>query len=135
MIAKAAASAYERVGLETGVAAANPARLVVMLYDGTLAAIADARRHIACRDTAAKGRAIGKAIRIVGEGLKGSLDLARGGAIAAQLDALYTFVEQKLLQGNLDDDVNALDDAARLLVDIRPAWDALAVQAASGASR
>ena len=39
MVPQSAAQAYARVGVETGVIAANPHRLVLMLFDGALCAI------------------------------------------------------------------------------------------------
>jgi flagellar protein FliS len=126
MVAAHAAQAYARIGLETGVAAASPQRLIVMLYDGALAAIADARSHMREGRTAHKGRAIGKAISIVDQGLKAALDVSQGGAIAQQLMDLYDYVGRLLLQGNLHDDPAHLDEASRLLTELRSAWATLA---------
>ena len=58
MLSASAARAYANVGLETGVTAANPHRLVVMLYDGAIEAIGDARTHIAKGAQALNGEAI-----------------------------------------------------------------------------
>jgi flagellar secretion chaperone FliS len=126
MVLASAAQAYARIGLETGVAAASPQRLVLMLYDGALGAIADARAHLVAGQAAQKGRAIGKAIAIIGEGLRASLDTTRGGAIARQLDDLYAYVEQRLFTANLNDDPAPLDEVAMLLGDLRGAWATLA---------
>lgn len=126
MVAAHAAQAYARIGLETGVAAASPQRLVVMLYDGALAAIADARGHLLEGRTAQKGRALSKAIGIVDEGLKAALDVSQGGAIAQQLVELYDYIGRLLLRANLRDDVARLDEAARLLHELRGAWATLA---------
>lgn len=126
MALASAAHAYARIGLETGVAAATPQRLIVMLYDGALGAIADARGHLLAGRPAPKGRALGKALAIVGEGLRASLDRERGGAIAQQLSDLYVYIEQRLFAANIGDDVAALDEAAALLADLRGAWAALA---------
>jgi flagellar protein FliS len=121
-----AAHAYARIGLETGVAAASPQRLVVMLYDGALAAIAEARRHRAAGQTALRGRAIGKALAIVAEGLRASLDTGRGGDIAHQLSDLYLYIEMRLFMANSTGRVEPLDEAGALLADLREAWVALA---------
>ena len=125
MVAANAAKAYARIGLETGVAAASPQRLIVMLYDGALAALTDARGHMLEGRTALKGRAIGKAISIVEEGLKAALDTSQGGAIARQLMDLYDYIGQRLLVANLKDDVALLDEASRLLTELRGAWQTL----------
>ena len=125
MVAAHAAQAYARIGLETGVAAASPQRLIVMLYDGALAALADARVHIHAGRTAQKGKAIGKAIAIVDEGLKPALD-PRQGPIATQLMELYDYIGRRLLLANLHSDAGLLDECAHLLGELRGAWAELA---------
>jgi flagellar protein FliS len=126
MVAVHAAQAYARIGLETGVAAASPQRLIVMLYDGALAALAEARGHLQAGRTAQKGRAIGKAISIVHEGLKAALDVGQGGEIARSLMELYDYIGRRMLLANLRDDVVLIDESARLLTELRSAWAALA---------
>jgi flagellar secretion chaperone FliS len=126
MVAANAARTYARIGLETGVAAASPQRLIVMLYDGAIAAIAEARSHMPNGSKPAKGRALGKAIAIVDEGLKAALDARQGGAIARQLMELYDHVGRCLLLANLRDDVALADEASRLLIELRGAWASLA---------
>lgn len=126
MVATHAADAYARIGLETGVAAASPQRLIVMLYDGAIAALNEARVHMAHGRTAQKGRAIGKAIAIVDEGLKAALDTSKGGAIAGQLMELYDYISRRLLVANLHDDPALVEEGARLLAELRGAWAALA---------
>ncbi|HSV20206.1 MAG TPA: flagellar export chaperone FliS [Casimicrobiaceae bacterium] len=133
MVAVHAAQAYARIGLETGVAAASPQRLIVMLYDGALAALAEARAHIAAGRTAQKGRAIGKAISIVDEGLKAALDVSQGGDIARSLMQLYDYVSRRLLIANLRDDVALIDEANQLLTELRGAWATLAEREAAPA--
>ena len=126
MVAANAAHTYARIGLETGVAAASPQRLIVMLYDGAIAAIAEARAQMPDGSKPAKGRALGKAIAIVDEGLKAALDTRQGGAIARQLMDLYDYVGRCLLLANLRDDVALADEASRLLTELRGAWASLA---------
>ena len=133
MVAVHAAQAYARIGLETGVAAASPQRLIVMLYDGALAALAEARAHITAGRTAQKGRAIGKAISIVDEGLKAALDVGQGGDIARSLMQLYGYVSRRLLIANLRDDVALIDEANQLLTELRGAWATLAEREAAPA--
>lgn len=120
-----AAQAYARVGVETGVESSDPRRLVVMLYDGALACIGEARAHLARGDIPAKGIAIGRAMRILQEGLEASLDRSAGGDIARQLADLYEYIARRLLIANLRNDQASLDEAARLLAELRGAWQAL----------
>jgi len=121
-----AAQAYARVAVETGVASADPRRLLVMLYDGALKCLAQARGHMQRRDAAAKGAALGQALKILGEGLVASLDEQNGGPIARQLRELYDYIEQRIVLANLRNDLRMLDEATGLLAELRSAWHALA---------
>src|SRR4051812_45171321 len=95
------ASAYAKVGLETGVVASSPHKLIVMLFDGALVAIRTAGVHMKAREIEKKGNAISKAIMIVANGLRASLDKEAGGQIAVSLDNLYEYIGRRLLEANL----------------------------------
>ncbi|MPZ46695.1 MAG: flagellar export chaperone FliS [Betaproteobacteria bacterium] len=120
--ARKAIDAYAEVGVETGVAAADPHKLILMLFDGTLAAIAKARLAMSRGEIAAKGAAISKAIEIIDGGLKASLDVGAGGALAERLAALYDYMLNRLLAANLRNDTSLLDETTRLLNELRGAW-------------
>lgn len=116
------AQLYRKVGVDSGVAASDPHRLVLMLFDGALEGVKLARSHLAAGRIADKGRALGKAVRIVEEGLKASLDRRAGGALALQLAQLYDYASLRLLQANLRNDRAALDEVEKLLGELRTAW-------------
>jgi len=120
------ASAYATVGRESGAMSASPHQLITMLFDGAKTAITMARHHMANHDIGAKGNAISKAINIVDNGLKASLDAELGGMagaeLVANLSALYDYVSQRLLYANLRNDPALLDEADRLLDSISSAW-------------
>jgi flagellar protein FliS len=132
MLPLRAAKAYSQIGVETGVAAASPHSLILMLYDGATQAIADARRHLDTGAIADKGRAISRAISIIDEGLKGCLDPA-GGEIAASLSQLYDYMCRRLLLASVKNDRNGLDEVARLLDELRGAWATIARSPADNA--
>lgn len=117
------AAAYRKVGLDTGVQDANPHELVLMLFEGALEAVRQAQVHMAAERIAEKGTALGKAVRIVEEGLKASVDRNAGGALAGQLVLLYEYITMRLLQGNLRNDPRALAEVLRLLEDLHGAWN------------
>jgi flagellar secretion chaperone FliS len=120
--ARKAIDAYAQVGVETGVASADPHRLILMLFDGTLAAIAAAKLSMNRGEIGAKGAAIAKAIAIVDGGLKASLDVKAGGELAERLAELYDYMMRQLLAANLRNDTAILDEVARLLNELRGAW-------------
>ncbi|WP_210725838.1 flagellar export chaperone FliS [Modicisalibacter radicis] len=125
------ANAYARMGVETGVMAASPHQLIVMLFDGAQASLRAARLHLQQGNMAEKGKALSKAIDIVNNGLAASLDPEKGGEIAGQLASLYDYVVRLLLQANLHNDEKRIDEAARLLDDIGTAWREIAPAARS----
>ena len=122
------AKAYRQVGLETGVDAASPHQLVLMLIDGFQDALSQARGAIAARDITAKGRAIGRAVRIIEEGLRAGLNQEAGGSLAGSLDALYRYITVRLTQANSSNDVAALEECTRLMEPVRSAWIAIGSQ-------
>lgn len=121
-------AAYASVGVETEVAAASPHKLIVMLFDGACAAIRAAQIQMQHGDIAAKGMAISKAIAIIENGLRASLDIKAGGELAANLDALYDYMNGRLLQANLKNDAALLEEVLHLLTDLRNSWNAIGQQ-------
>ena len=75
-------NAYARVGLETGVIAASPHRLILMLFEGARVALSSALVHMRIGETVAKGESLSKAISIISSGLQASLDVNAGGELA-----------------------------------------------------
>ena len=126
----ASARTYQQIGLETGVDSASPHRLVLMLFDGALSALADARQHMSAGNVSAKGAAISQAISIIGEGLRVSLDMERGGAIAAQLRDLYDYMTRRLVEANVNNSQETLSEVSSLLCELRAAWVQIGVRAA-----
>ena len=119
-------AAYRKIGLETQLDSASPHKLVIMLYDGALVAIANAQRHMEHKEIAEKGKAISKAIDIIANGLQSSLDLDNGGEIGEQLEALYEYMGKRLLHANLRNDLAALKEVSSLLQDLKSAWENIA---------
>jgi flagellar protein FliS len=122
---RSGANAYAKVGLETGVVAASPHKLIVMLFEGTIVALNSALLHMRAGHIEQKGKAISKAIQIIEEGMRASLDKKSGGEIAANLDALYGYIVQCLVQANLRNQPEMLEEALTLLTDLKSAWDAI----------
>lgn len=117
-----AASAYKRVGVETAVDGASPHHLIRLLFDALLNALRRARGAMQQGDIQTKGEEIVKAVRILEEGLKASLDEERGGELAANLNAVYTYCVRCLTLANLKNDAAALDEALALIEPVADAW-------------
>ncbi len=117
---------YQQVGVETRLSGADPHQLVAMLFDGFMEAVAQGRGAMRSGDRLAKGLALGRAVRIVEEGLRAGLDVKAGGALARDLGELYTYLTMRLTMANLKDDEAALDECQRLMTPLREAWMAIA---------
>lgn len=140
MNANSASKVYAKVGAESGVIAADPHKLISMLYQGALQAIANARNGMMriantrktrnakaglTQEVANKCAAISKAIDIIDAGLNASLDKKVGGELAQNLSSLYDYMCQRLLAANLNNDMAALDEVARLLNELKGAWEVM----------
>lgn len=122
------ASAYRDVGASTAIEGASPHKLVSLLYGGLAAEIARARGAVGRGDVATKGAAIGRAVRIVEEGLRAPLNMQAGGELATNLANLYEYMVQRLTFANLHGDDAALAECAQITQTLREGWDGIADQ-------
>ena len=115
-------AAYRSTSVYAGVDAADPHRLIVMLMDGALERIAAARGLMTHGGGGAeKAQLLHRAVAIIDE-LRNSLNVKAGGAVAANLDALYEYMCMRLMQANSANKPESLDEVSRLLSEIRSAW-------------
>jgi flagellar protein FliS len=124
-------SMYHSVQTDTGVETATPHRLVAMLFEGFFDACSQALGHIQAGNVEQKGRSLGRATRIVDEGLKAPLDLHAGGELAKDLHDLYAYVSVRLTHANLQNDAAAVEECQRLLRPIQSAWNQIGAQVGS----
>ncbi|HHM04479.1 MAG TPA: flagellar export chaperone FliS [Gammaproteobacteria bacterium] len=115
---------YSQVKVRSGVEGATPHRLIQMLMEGALEKMQLAKANLERGNKAEKARHIDWALSII-DGLQSSLDMEKGGQIAANLDALYDYMQRQLVMANLDNDVAKLDEVSNLLLEIKTAWDAV----------
>jgi flagellar secretion chaperone FliS len=101
---------------------ADPADLVLVLYDGAAAQLGRALRALETgkRDTFA--HAIARAQAFVIE-LAGSLDHERGGEIAANLSRLYAFIQRHLGEGLRSESSEHVKTVLGLLSPLRDAFE------------
>jgi flagellar protein FliS len=116
---------YAKIGLETGVLAASPNKLIIMLYEGAISACRSAEGYMFNKDIANKGAMISKAISIIESGLRLSLDKKSGGEIAENLDALYAYMSKRLMTANIHNQPELIHEVIKLLTDLKGAWEAI----------
>ena len=119
--------------LQTQVRSRTPLELVVMLYDGALQSVTAAGEAAARRDIPARRDAVSRALAILNE-LQSCLDLERGGAIAGELDRLYTWMTSRLVDATVRQDAAPIQEVRRVLDTLRDGWQQIAAGAPAGAA-
>ena len=130
-VSSRSASAYKRVSVETGVSTATPHQLVTLLFEALLNAVGSARAAMKRGDVPTKGEQIIKAVRIIEEALKPSLNLEQGGDIALNLNGLYGYCVLRLTHANHRNDDAALADVIRVIEPLAQGWKQMGEQAAA----
>ncbi|ODU10625.1 MAG: flagellar export chaperone FliS [Thiobacillus sp. SCN 64-35] len=102
--------------------AASPHQLIVMLYEGAELSVRMAIKHLNEGDLGKKSVAVSRASNIISEGLRAALDLEQGGAIAQQLDALYEYMNQRLMLMHVRHEAAPLEEVLGLLQELHGAW-------------
>lgn len=102
-----------------------PAKQIVMLYDGVLRHIANARSAVVDRRINDRFTAVQKATLIL-EALQSCLDHEQGGDIAPQLDRLYNHYIFRLQAINVQDDPAICDELSAQIGELRESWATLA---------
>ncbi len=104
---------------------ASPVEIVAMLYDKAIHHLNIASEGIVEKDVDTKCLALSRVIDIVTE-LQVVLDKDRGGEIAKRLDALYTYMLERLTMAHYHNDVQQMEEIIGLLQELRDAWRTLA---------
>ncbi|EPA7364267.1 flagellar export chaperone FliS [Escherichia coli O8:H9] len=122
MYAAKGTQAYAQIGVESAVMSASQKQLVTMLFDGVLSALVRARLFMQDNNQQGKGVSLSKAINIIENGLRVSLDEESKDELTQNLIALYSYMVRRLLQANLRNDVSAVEEVETLMRNIADAW-------------
>ncbi|EPF8260205.1 flagellar export chaperone FliS [Escherichia coli] len=122
MYAAKGTQAYAQIGVESAVMSASQQQLVTMLFDGVLSALVRARLFMLDNNQQGKGVSLSKAINIIENGLRVSLDEESKDELTQNLIALYSYMVRRLLQANLRNDVSAVEEVETLMRNIADAW-------------
>ena len=115
----------------TQVGTADRLQLVIMLYDGAISFLGQARERMAAQDASGKGVFIGRALDIIAE-LNASLNFQAGQELSTNLFHLYNFMTSHLTKANLNWDLQALQEVMVMLQQLREAWADVALRARRG---
>jgi flagellar secretion chaperone FliS len=123
------AAQYRSVVSHGLVADASPTRLVQIMFEHILAQLATAQgcmqrieNNLPFTDVLAKGKAIGKAVRLIGQ-LNATLDMERGAEVAENLRSLYVYMLNRLTIANATNDPGIVVEVSDLVRKIKASWD------------
>ncbi len=130
VLAEMNANPYEQYR-STQIETAGPERLLLLLYDGAIAAVNTAMVRAVQKNREESNRYFLKAQAIIGE-LQAGLDM-NVGEIARNLNALYDYFNRRLIEANLKQDPAIAGEILGHLKDLRSAWkEAIVINAAVG---
>jgi flagellar protein FliS len=101
---------------------ADPGTILLMLYQGTIDFLRQAKASLERGDMAEKGRCMTRALAIISE-LLANLNFEVGGEVARNLESLYLFMLEQITVANLANDPKPLDDAIALLSTLKEGWE------------
>ena len=117
-------NAFEVYGTQQ-VMTSSPVKLIALLYDKAIISLKEAIQAIESGEIEKRWKANNKAIEILTH-LANTLDHAKGGEVAGNLDQLYDFMLARLLNVDLRNDPQSARDVIALLQPLRDAWHQLA---------
>ncbi len=106
---------------KTSVTTASKEQVLVMLYEGAINHLKRASEACQKNDLATKGTAVGKAHDIINE-LSNTLNFEVGGDIAVNLENLYMFMIEQIIQGNIKNDHTKFDQVKKLMENLLEGW-------------
>lgn len=113
-------SQYKRSSIET----AGKLDLLIMCYENAILCLAQVKEHIKEQEMWKKAQKFQKALNLISE-LQCSLNMEKGGQIAKNLDALYSYITKRLLLGDIHKDLTAYDECIHILNELLESWQAI----------
>lgn len=108
-------AAYQNNSVNTS----TPGELTLMLYNGCLKFIAQAKKALDEGQIEEKNKSVQKAQAIVTELM---LTLDTSVPISENMMVLYEFVNNRLLEGNIKNDSQFFDEATDIITEFRDTW-------------
>jgi flagellar secretion chaperone FliS len=121
--AQSTVNQYQQVQIST----ADRGQLLVLIYDGGLRFLARAEKSLEEGDLVGFGHHLGRAQAIIAE-LLHTLDHKLGGEVATNLERLYRFMLEHLVEANLQKSPRHVADVRRILGIVAGAYREIVAQ-------
>ena len=108
-------AAYKQNAMNT----ASPGELTLMLYNGCLKFLKQAKQAIEANDIQGRSVAMTKAQNIIRELM---VTLKTDSEVGENMMRMYDFILSRMIDANVQNDVKALEEAEQLVVEFRDTW-------------
>ena len=109
----------------TSISTSSKLDLVILCYDKVIEFLAQTKIYFEEKEFEKKGRSFSTAINLISE-LQCCLNFEKGGEIAGNLDSIYSYLTQRLLQGDIEKNPGVYDEGIRIISDLKEAWEQIA---------
>lgn len=106
---------------KTQVITSSREKILLMLYEGAIRFTKHAHKDLVDGNIASKGKYVSKSTAILSE-LMATLDFEAAGELARDLESLYVFMIDKLIEGNIKNDPECFVVVENLLRTLYEAW-------------
>ena len=107
---------------KTNILTASKEKVLLMLYDGSIRFLKAAIAACEQNNPKEKNEKVGRVMDIVIE-LRSTLRPESAPEICQNLEGLYSFVQERLLKGSVENNPQPLQEALQVLTTLRSAWD------------
>lgn len=121
---QAAAKQYQSINNTSEVLDADPHRLIQLLMEASLTRLFQAKLAIENGDMVSKANLLGRVWDILST-LQGSLDTKQGGEVAENLEKMYDYMSQRLLEASTENSPEMIDEVIKLMVTLKEGWDGI----------
>jgi flagellar secretion chaperone FliS len=107
---------------QSEVMTANKETVLLLLYEGAIRFLKQAIDAIEAKRASDKAKYILRTHEIVSE-LRAGLNFKIGGDVAPNLERLYDYIADRLVQGNMKNETQPLFEALKVLTTLHEAWE------------
>ena len=108
---------YQEIQVKT----ADQGKLILMMYDGAIIFLQQAKEFSRDKDYVAKSEKITRTQDILFE-LMAALNM-EAGSIAINLKSLYTYMVKRLFDANFKNDLHAIEESIKIMSELRESWE------------
>lgn len=121
---QAAAKQYQSINNTSEVLDADPHRLIQLLMEASLTRLFQAKLAIENGDMESKANLLGRVWDILST-LEGSLDKKQGGEVAENLERMYDYMSQRLLEASTENNPEMIEEVIKLMLTLKEGWDGI----------